>query len=110
MGTSTIPLTAGTSRTLQAEYIDNLRGRLKAVTAVVVESTIPDADLFVQVGTMMGGLGSEFRQNVLASGYIGSTTGVNWTGDVPIQETEVVYIWLWSSTAANVLLRVETED
>lgn len=110
MGTSTIPLTSGTTRTLQPEYIDNLRGRLKAVTAFVIESTIPDADLFVQIGTMLGGRGSEFRQNVLASGYIGSTTGVNWTGNIPIQETEIVYIWLWSSTAASVLLRVETED
>ena len=110
MGTSTIPVTTGTTRALHADYIQNLRGRLKAVSAFVIETSCHDARIFCQVGTMMGGRGSEFRQNILAHGYIGSTTGINWTGDVPIQETEEVYIWLWPSSAQTVLLRIETED
>lgn len=110
MGTSTIPTTTGTTRTLQPEYIANLRGRLLAVSAFIVEATVKDADIYVQIGTMLGGQGREFRQAVLASGYLGSTTGVNWTGDVPIQETEEVYIYVWSSTASTLILRIETED
>jgi len=110
MGTSTIPVTTGTTRTLQPEYIGTLRGRLNAVSAFVVGVSCQDARIFVQIGTMLGGRGSEFRQNVLASGYLGSTTGVSWQGDIPIQETEEVYIWIWASSLQTLILRVETQD
>lgn len=110
MGTSTIPVTTGTTRTLQAEYISSLRGRLKAVSVFVVEPATHDARIFVETGSMMGGRGREFRQQILASGYIGSTSSVNWTGDIGIEETEEVYVYIWSSVAATLVLRIKTED
>jgi hypothetical protein len=110
MGTSTIPLLTGTTRTLQAEYIQNLRGRLKAVSATVIDDDVHDARIFCEIGTMLGGRGREFRDQVLASGYIGSTSNVSWTGDIGVVETEEVYIYLWASAVASVILRVKTED
>lgn len=110
MGTAVIPATTGTTRTLQDEYIANLRGRLKAVSAFIVEDTIHDGKIFVELGTMLGGHGREFRQQILASGYIGSTSGINWTGDIAIEETEEVYIYIWSSSAATLIARAKTED
>ena len=109
MGTSVIPITAGTARTLQADYIDTIRGRLKAVSGFIVEDSVHDAKLFMEIGTMLGGRGREFRQQVLASGYIGSTSCINWTGDIAIEETEEIYVYLWSSAAATVIVRVKSE-
>jgi hypothetical protein len=110
MGTSTIPVTTGTTRTLQTEYISNLRGRLKAVSATVGNDTVHDGKIYCEIGTMLGGRTRVHRDQVLASGYIGSTSAVSWTGDIPIVDTEEVYIYLWASVAASVNLRVKTED
>lgn len=110
MGTSTIPVTTGNTRTLQAEYIASVRGRITSVSAFVIEATISDAQIYTQIGTMLGGRGREFRKKILAAGYLGSTTAVSWDGSLPLQETEEVYVYIWASTAASFILRIDTED
>lgn len=110
MGTAELPLTTGTARTMQAEYIQLYAGRLKAVSAFIVEADVHDAKIFVELGTMLGGQGLEYRQQVLASGYVGSTAGINWTGDIPIEPTEEIYVHAWASAAATLKVRAKTEN
>jgi hypothetical protein len=110
MGTATIPVTATATRAKQEVFIPNLRGRLLAVSAFPIETTIHDARIFAEVGTILPQHQPEHRQMVLASGYIGSTSAISWTGDIPIDPLEEVYLYLWSSVAAHIICRIKTQD
>lgn len=110
MGYTTISVKGDLLRTRVEGYHILDKGRLRALSAMHQIEAAEPFQTYVEFGISKSD--GNFKQRIvaLASGYIGGTNPISWTGDIPMQPEMALYLFVWSSAAATIKLGVVTEE
>lgn len=86
--------------------------KITALAALPLGSTGGPASVYAELGIMAGGTGLENRAIILASGYMGESAGISWSGMLDGLPEQFAYLSIWSSTAneARLTLHSETKE
>lgn len=81
---------------------------ITAIAALPLGTTEGPTAIFAELGIMAGGTNLENRAIILASGYIGDSAGISWTGKLAGLPEQYAYLSIWSSTANNARLALHS--
>ena len=71
---------------------------LKSACVLDIEAANQPNDAYVSVGMMTGGTDHQHKTCILASGYVGATAMVGWTGSIPIDKETYAFADIYSSS------------
>jgi len=77
---------------------------VKTITANRPSPFTVAVEAFVELGLMHGGINSENRIAILASGYIGNMNGVSWSGSIPTEPETFIYAYIWADAGISTRL------
>jgi len=70
---------------------------LKSACVLDIEAANQPNDAFVSIGLMIDGTSHQNKVCVLASGYVGATSMIGWTGSMPVATNTYVFADIYSS-------------
>lgn len=79
---------------------------LKSACVLDIESANQPNDAYVVIGIMEGGISHQNKVAILASGYVGSSSMVGWTGSIPVTVDTNVFADIYSSAGGDFRLVV----
>lgn len=82
---------------------------ITALSALPLGTTEDPTAIFAELGIMAGGTGQENRAIILASGYMGNSAGITWTGKLTGLPEQFAYLSIWSKTANEARLALHSE-
>lgn len=74
---------------------------LKSACVLDVDAALQPNDGYVVIGLMEGGISHQNKVAVLASGYVGASSMVGWTGSMPITVDTHVFADIYSSAGGD---------
>lgn len=79
---------------------------VKSACVLDIDSTNDPNDAYVVIGLMEGGTEHQNKTALLASGYVGASSMVGWTGSMPISADAFVFADIYSSAGGDFRLCV----
>lgn len=79
---------------------------LKSACVLDIEAANQPNDAYVVIGLMEGGTNHQNKVSILASGYVGASSMVGWTGSIPITVDSHVFADVYSSSGGDFRLVV----
>lgn len=101
MPSLTKDITATANRVKSTVVIPLEHQILKSACVLDIESALQPNDAYVVIGLMEGGLSHQNKVCVLASGYVGASSLVGWTGSMPITVDTHVFADIYSSAGGD---------
>lgn len=74
---------------------------LKSACVLDIEAANQPNDAYVVIGLMEGGLSHQNKVCILASGYVGASSMVGWTGSMPITVDTHVFADVYSTAGGD---------
>ena len=74
---------------------------LKSLCVLDIEAANQPNDSYVSMGLMTGGTDHQHKTAILASGYVGATCMVGWTGSIPIDKDTYAFADIYSSAGGE---------
>lgn len=108
MGASQIIIATGTALSRQEAFLITETGVLHSAAVISDELAPRPGQVWAEYGIMIGGRRVENRQAILGQGYVGTNSSLGWSGNIPLQPTMEIYLFIWSSIAFNVRLALIT--
>lgn len=106
MPSLTKDITAAANRVKATVVIPVEHQILKSACVLDVDAANQPNDAYVVIGLMEGGLSHQNKVSVLASGYVGASSMVGWTGSIPITVDTHVFADVYSSAGGDYRLVV----
>ncbi len=79
---------------------------LKTACVMDIENAVAPNDAYVVIGLMEGGETHQNKITQLASGYVGASSMVGWTGTLPLTVDTFVFADIYSSAGGDFRLTV----
>lgn len=90
-------VTAAANRVKSSVFIPIEHQIIKSACVLDIESANQPNDAYVIIGLMEGGTTHQNKICILASGYVGASSIIGWTGSIPITVDAHVYADIYSS-------------
>lgn len=74
---------------------------LKSACVLDIEAALQPNDAYVTIGLMEGGLSHQNKVCILASGYVGASSMIGWTGSMPITVDTHVFADIYSAAGGD---------
>lgn len=101
MPSLTKDVTAAANRVKSTVVIPIEHQILKSACVLDIEAANQPNDAFVVIGLMEGGISHQNKITLLASGYVGASSMVGWTGSMPITADTHVFADIYSSAGGD---------
>lgn len=99
-------VTASANRVKATVTIPVERQILKSACVLDVDAANPPNDAYVVVGLMEDGKSHQHKIAILASGYVGASSMVGWSGSIPVAAGSYVFADIYSSAGGAFRLSV----
>lgn len=107
---TSISVDGSSVRSLAVNTLTIENGYLNSLGTSIQDDPGESAQSFVQVGISNGPTMPGDEVCILAQGYIGGNSQIQWSGRLPLQPDMRIFIKLWSSVGATVKLHAITEQ
>ena len=77
-------------------------GHLRSVAVSFRGPLIDFGRVYVQVGSMLGGRGTEYVVAMFINAYVSNKFFPGWTGDYPFSPYEEIFVRAWANTSRTV--------
>ena len=102
-------LTASADRWLSVATIDIDGVRIAGASVISLTSGNSPASAYVEIGIMAGGISVTNRVAILASGYVGESSPLTWTGRITGDPSQFLYVHVRADNADDYRLTLVSE-